>query len=105
MPLNALASVHRLRVTATPCVVLEEQADSLNYVYDDIGRREEDGEMGLYESIAGSLLNLARVGTGSSDAEDFALGRRFSRGAREPHEVVNYSDCDVIDMDIIIARW
>ena len=76
-------------VTATPCVVLEEQTDSLNYVYDDIGRREEDGEMGLYESIAGSLLNLARVGTGSSDAEDFALGRRFSRGAREPHEVVN----------------
>ena len=96
-------------VTATPCVVLEEQADSLNYVYDDIGRREEDGEMGLYESIAGSLLNLARVGTGSSDAEDFALGRRFSRGAREPHEVVNYSlsifNNITIVIDIVIVRW
>ena len=80
-------------VTATPCVVLEEQTDSLSYVYDDIGRREEEeeegGEVGLYESIAGSLLNLARAGT--SDSEDFSLGRRLSRGIREPHEVVSYS--------------
>ena len=80
-------------VTATPCVVLEEQMDSLSYVYDDIGRREEveeeGGEMGLYESIAGSLLNLARAGT--SDSEDFSLGRRLSRDVREPHEVVSYS--------------
>ena len=85
-------------VTATPCVVLEEQTDSLSYVYDDIGRREEEeeegGEMGLYESIAGSLLNLARAGA-SSDSEDFSLGRRLSRGlSREPHEVVSYSLAD-----------
>ena len=77
-------------VTATPCVVLEEQLDSLSYVYDDIGRREEEEEeVGLYESIAGSLLNLARA---SDSSEDFSLeGRRLSRGIREPHEVVSYS--------------
>ena len=75
-------------VTATPCVVLEEQTDSLNYVYDDIGRREE--EVGLYESIAGSLLNLARAGV-SEDTEDFALGQRLARNMREPREVVSYT--------------
>lgn len=86
-------------VTATPCVVLEEQTDSLSYVYDDIGRREEEEEVGLYESIAGSLLNLARAGT-SSDSEDFSLGgRRLSRGIREPHEVVSYSLGDYNRLD------
>ena len=34
-------------VTATPCVVLEEQLDSLSYVYDDIGSREEEEEVGV----------------------------------------------------------
>ena len=63
-------------VMATPCMVLEEQLDSLSYVYDDIGRRDEPdgdhrreelcGDLGLYESIAGSLLNLARSKAGSS---------------------------------------
>ena len=63
-------------VTATPCMVLEEQLDSLSYVYDDIGRTEKSdghlgreelcGDLGLYESIAGSLLNLARSKAGSS---------------------------------------
>ena len=86
-------------VTATPCVVLEEQTDSLSYVYDDISRREEEEEVGLYESIAGSLLNLARAGT-SSDSEDFSLGgRRLSRGIREPHEVVSYSLGDYNRLD------
>ena len=36
-------------------------------MYDDIGRRDEEGgELGLYESIAGSLLNLSRSRVGSS---------------------------------------
>ena len=87
-------------VTATPCVVLEEQTDSLNYVYDDIGRREEE-EVGLYESIAGSLLNLARAGV-SEDTEDFALGQRLARSMREPHEVVSYSLTIIITIIIII---
>ena len=47
--------------------MLQEQTDSLSYVYDDIGRRgEEQGDLGLYESIAGSLLNLARSKAGGS---------------------------------------
>jgi len=48
-------------VKATPAVILEDQSDSLSYIYDDIGSSSVyNGEMGLYESIAGSILNLAK---------------------------------------------
>jgi hypothetical protein len=63
-------------VTAKPAIVMEDQVDSLTYVYDDVNTQEDDdlqrlrekrasqlraggGGGGLYESIAGSLLNLA----------------------------------------------
>jgi len=48
-------------VKATPAVILEDQSDSLSYIYDDIGSSSVyNGEVGLYESIAGSILNLAK---------------------------------------------
>jgi len=95
-------------VMATPCMVLEEQLDSLSYVYDDIGRRDEPdgdhrreelcGDLGLYESIAGSLLNLARSKAGSSmeDLYEVGLGggRRMSSISNRSggvHEVVSYT--------------
>jgi len=67
-------------VTATPCVVLEEQTDSLSYVYDDIGRREEEegGEVGLYESIAGTLRVNRRLLAQPCSSWCLRLGRLFS---------------------------
>ena len=67
-------------VTAKPAIVLEDQSDSLSYIYDEIETSHKDGGergghnlynssvgTGLYESIAGSILNLARCKAG----EDF----------------------------------
>ena len=47
-------------VTATPAVILEDQADSLSILYDDV-RREGGDDVTLYESIAGSLLRLDKL--------------------------------------------
>ncbi len=51
-----------LLVKATPAVVLEDQQESLGYVYEEVSApsSSSSGGLCLYESIAGSLLNLAK---------------------------------------------
>ena len=49
-------------VTATPAVVLEDGFDSLSGIYDDIRKDDnDDDQLTLYESIAGSLLRLDKL--------------------------------------------
>ena len=50
-----------LVVTATPAVVLEDGFDSLSGIYDDIRKDDNDDQLTLYESIAGSLLRLDKL--------------------------------------------
>ena len=48
-------------VTATPAVILEDGLDSLSVIYDDIRNDDNNDQMTLYESIAGSLLRLDKI--------------------------------------------
>jgi hypothetical protein len=110
-------------VTARPAIVREDQLDSLSYVYDDVGsnslyQSSHDGP-GLYESIAGSILNLARnkIGFNAASVENLYASltkngasnsapkpdvpSRSSDGDNEsisgpgPHEVLTYT----------LAKW
>ena len=70
-------------VTARPAIVREDQMDSLSYVYDDVGPASiygQDGP-GLYESIAGSILNLARSKMGYDAASVENLYASLTKGA------------------------
>ncbi len=68
-----------LLVTARPAIVTEDQFDSLSF-YDDAGAPSLGGD--LYESIAGSLLNLAK--RNSSSIEDM-----YSSVLYSPQKVQN----------------
>ena len=105
-------------VTARPAIVREDQLDSLSYVYDDVGSASyyggQDGP-GLYESIAGSILNLARnkIGFDVASVENLyasltktSAGSGSKSGATSvhqdeelaapgPHEVLSYT----------LAKW
>jgi len=75
-------------VKATPAVILEDQSDSLSYIYDDIGSSSVyNGEMGLYESIAGSILNLAKSKLDPSCEDLYSLcgndGRKDKAGGND----------------------
>ena len=63
-----------LLVTATPAIVTEDQLDSLSF-YDDVKSLGGD----LYESIAGSILNLAKR---NSSMEDMYSSVLYSPGAK-----------------------
>lgn len=93
-------------VKATPAVILEDQHDSISYLYDDISTGSlNNGDMGLYESIAGSILNLAKTKLGTSFEDLYSSygnsskketeSRRFScvsnRSNLGPHEVNSYT--------------
>ena len=77
-------------VTAKPAIVLEDQIDSLSYVgYDDIAGNVKSGlsRGGLYEDIAGSLLNLARMKSGGED-----IAKAVDAEATEnPDEMLSYT--------------
>ncbi len=76
-------------VTAKPAIVMEDQLDSLSYVdYDDVvnGGAGKLGKGGLYESIAGSILNLARLKGGSEDLAAVPIVDDSS-----PDEVLSYT--------------
>lgn len=87
-------------VKAKPAIVLEDQVDSLTY-YDqvEVERLGEDRKVGggLYESIAGSLLNLAM--TKEEQQEQKELDELYSNCKREegdqlqldPSEALSYS--------------
>ena len=89
-------------VTAKPAIVLEDQSDSLSYIYDEIESKHtasssDRGNLyhgggsvgtGLYESIAGSILNLARFKAGEHDS--FSSKGRGKSGKLEDL----YSICD-----------
>jgi hypothetical protein len=105
-------------VTARPAIVREDQLDSLSYVYDDVGGNSfyggADGP-GLYESIAGSILNLARNKMGFDAASVENLYASLTKNASAeaggksghsdedsdslatsgPHEVLSYT----------LAKW
>ena len=53
-----------LVVTARPAIVTEDQLDSLSF-YDDVKAPSLGGD--LYESIAGSILNLAKRNSSMED--------------------------------------
>jgi hypothetical protein len=55
-------------VTARPAIVTEDQFDSISF-YDDIGvnHHHDQGLGDLYESIAGSILNLAKKNSSMED--------------------------------------
>ena len=75
-------------VTAKPAIVMEDQIDSLSYVgYDDIAGSLPRGlsKGGLYEDIAGSLLNLARIKSGDDDLA------KAAEGAADPDEMLSYT--------------
>ena len=59
-----------LIVTATPAIVTEDQLDSISF-YDDVGTLKPSylglGGGDLYESIAGSILNLAKRNSSMED--------------------------------------
>ena len=56
-----------LIVTATPAIVTEDQLDSISF-YDDVGTLKPSYLGGdLYESIAGSILNLAKRNSSMED--------------------------------------
>ena len=59
-----------LIVTATPAIVTEDQFDSISF-YDDVGTLKPSylglGGGDLYESIAGSILNLAKRNSSMED--------------------------------------
>jgi len=73
-------------VTARPAIVREDQLDSLSYIYDDVGSaslyNSHDGP-GLYESIAGSILNLARnkMGFDAASVENLYASLTKNTGA------------------------
>ena len=54
----------RILVTARPAIVTEDQMDSLSF-YDDVNAPSLGGD--LYESIAGSILNLAKRNSSMED--------------------------------------
>ena len=56
---NANVFVSNDLVTATPAVILEDDLESLNVVYDDI--HKDDDQLTLYESIRGSLQRLDQI--------------------------------------------
>jgi hypothetical protein len=71
-------------VTAKPAIVLEDQLDSLSYVcYDEVMSWGGLGKGGLYESIAGSILNLARLKGGR--------GEMVQDSSDNPDDVLNYT--------------
>ena len=82
-------------VTAKPAIVLEDQIDSLSYVgYDDIAGNVRSGlsRGGLYEDIAGSILNLARMKSGG--AADGGSSEDIAKAAAEgdnPDEMLSYT--------------
>ena len=76
-------------VTAKPAIVMEDQIDSLSYVgYDDIAGSLPRGlsKGGLYEDIAGSLLNLARIKSGDED-----IAKAESAAVGDPDEMLSYT--------------
>ena len=78
-------------VTAKPAIVMEDQIDSLSYVgYDDIAGSLPRGlsKGGLYEDIAGSLLNLARIKSGDDDLAKAAEG---AAAGSDPDEMLSYT--------------
>ena len=82
-------------VTAKPAIVLEDQIDSLSYVgYDDIAGNVKSGlsRGGLYEDIAGSILNLARMKSGGAaeggSSEDIA---KAAAEGDNPDEMLSYT--------------
>ena len=82
-------------VTAKPAIVLEDQIDSLSYVgYDDIAGNVRSGlsRGGLYEDIAGSILNLARMKSGG--AAEGGCSEDIAKAAAEgdnPDEMLSYT--------------
>ena len=87
-------------VTAKPAIVLEDQLDSLSYVgYDDIGVRGGGGGLsrgGLYEDIAGSILNLARMKSGGGGGGGRGGGADIAEAAGglsgdSPDEMLSYT--------------
>jgi len=89
------SSAPALLVTARPAVVLEDQEESIGYV-----TRKETTNLGtgLYESIAGSLLNLACKESGESVDEAYSNCRKVNgvmedegEGCFDPREVLSYT--------------
>ena len=87
-------------VTAKPAIVLEDQLDSLSYVgYDDIAGNVRSGlsKGGLYEDIAGSILNLARMKSGGGGGGGGGGGSRedIAKDGEEigdnPDEMLSYT--------------
>ena len=94
------AKIPDLIVTAKPAIVLEDQLDSLSYIYDEVSPppKKSGSSLGgdLYESIAGSLLNLALEKEGEADDPIYSTclkkeDRLDSFGELDPHEVLTYT--------------
>ena len=83
-------------VCARPAVVVEEggvgEEEASSWLYDDIGSVEAGA--GLYESIAGSLLNLA-AGRGES--------QQFSRSAGPSETSDEWVDIDTGELSVSVS--
>ena len=78
-----------LIVTATPAIVTEDQMDSISF-YDDVGTLKPSYLGGdLYESIAGSILNLAKRNSSMEDMYSSVLYASKKEGEEMEQEVNN----------------
>ena len=84
-------------VTARPAIVTEDQMDSLSF-YDDVNAPSLGGD--LYESIAGSILNLAKR---NSSMEDMYSSVLYS--PQKPVSMVCFIALSKCNIDIHMMFW
>ena len=86
---TAVEKPEDLIVTATPAIVTEDQMDSISF-YDDVGTLKPSYLGGdLYESIAGSILNLAKRNSSMEDMYSSVLYASKKEGGEEMEHEVN----------------